>query len=145
MMAGTNFTLSFASSFQATTHCLAPLWCYQRLNTSHRSTPPCVPPGSFKLRPQHSPQETSLIYAIKCIILFGNAQALSMVVAAAWRPLMAHANITRINSFIIRNFFASSTILARRLTDIPTTEDFEAMTVAAIGGDGENRATNGIC
>ena len=82
------------------------------------STPPCVPPGSFKLWPQHSPQETSLIYAIICIILFGDTHALSIVVAAVWRPLMAHANITRINLYIIKNFFASSTILARRLTDV---------------------------
>ena len=94
-MLGTNITLSFVSSFRAP-RCLALSDAIVLLTAIfHASVHPTV---ILHTPASHFPRETSLIDTIICIIFLGDVQASSKVhMASAQRPLMAHANVTRIS------------------------------------------------
>ena len=75
----------------------------------------------------------------------------SYIMTSAQRPLMAHANVTRISLKLCIIFLtspphsaASAAISARRSTDVYF-KDFQAVTVAVVGADGEIWATMGTC
>ena len=75
----------------------------------------------------------------------------SYIMTSAQRPLMAHANVTRISLKLCIIFLtspphsaASAAISARRSTDVYF-KDFQAVTVAVVGADGGIWATMGTC
>ena len=149
MMVGTNITLSFVSSFRAP-RCLALSDAIVLLTAIfHASVHPTV---ILHTPASHFPRETSLIDTIICIIFLGDVQASSKVhMASAQRPLMAHANVTRISLKLCIIFptspphsAASAAISARRSTDVYF-KDFQAETVAVIGAGGGIWATMGTC